>query len=274
MDSMRIVIQICEAGRKIRQQNKIKMRQPLKKAFVYISDVCIKHSFNEYYLKEIKEELNIKDVELLKEPKWYFDIDVKPNFKTLGKKLGKSIKLFQEFLKENKEQILSEYNQGNDFVFSAEDKEYLINSKEDLNVLFINPANGLIMESIRFENNENNFAVALLMDISLSKELELECISNDLRRLIQDIRKNMNLCLDDNIIINIFTESFDILKAIQIYSQKLMEVTLCEELIIDENKENKKGYQLSGEVLIDIETTPDITIIDNTDGVFIKITKI
>ena len=105
MVNMNVVIKICEIGRKIRQQNKLKMRQPLKKAFVYISDMFVRSSFTEYFVNEIKEELNIKDIELLKEPKWYFDIDVKPNFKTLGKKLGKNMKSFQDFLKDNKEQI-------------------------------------------------------------------------------------------------------------------------------------------------------------------------
>lgn len=242
--NMSVVIKLCEVGRKIRQQNKLKMRQPLKKAFVYISDMFVKHSFSEYFINELKEELNIKDIELLKEPKWYFDIDVKPNFKTLGKKLGKNMKLFQEFLKDNKEQILFEYGQKSNFIFSVNGKEeYTINPTEDLNVLIINPANGLLMESI----NVDNFSAALLMDITLSKELELECISNDLRRLIQDIRKNMNLKLDDRINVYIYSDNGDIITSIKEYNKRLKDITLCDNLFIESDSTDKKEYELNEE---------------------------
>ena len=87
MDKVRDLISI---GRYVREENRIKVRQPLSELLLDKSIEKIIGDLTDL----IKEELNVKDVTFIKDNSKYMNYFVKPNFKEVGKVFGKNIKEF------------------------------------------------------------------------------------------------------------------------------------------------------------------------------------
>jgi len=76
----------------IRQKEKIKVRQPLQKIMIPVSDEEQKKAI-EAVADLIKSEVNVKEIELLGDASGILVKQIKPNFKVLGPKYGKEMKL-------------------------------------------------------------------------------------------------------------------------------------------------------------------------------------
>ena len=91
MDLVRDLISI---GRMVREEAKIKVRQPLSEILL---DQKVKNIIGNL-VTLIKEELNVKKITYTKHLSDYMDLSVKPNYKEVGKILGSKIKLFADKL--------------------------------------------------------------------------------------------------------------------------------------------------------------------------------
>ena len=87
---MDLVRDLISLGRNIREEVKIKVRQPLSE--------CLIDGKNESLISDlvplIEEELNVKKVTFINNLEEYMTFTVKPNFKEVGKVFGASIKTF------------------------------------------------------------------------------------------------------------------------------------------------------------------------------------
>ena len=184
-ERMDLVRSLISLGRNVREEAKIKVRQP-------ISEVILdgkKEKIIGDLVDLIKEELNVKEVHFEKNLSEYINFIIKPNFKVVGKVLGPKIKLFQESLTNLK----------------TEDKLALINEKEitiklDNESFIVTPD----MIEIRVESKEgfntsyegNNFIV---LNTILTKELINEGLARETISKIQQIRKNNNFDIADRV---------------------------------------------------------------------------
>ena len=91
MDKVRDLISI---GRYVREENKIRVRQPLEEILFDGKNELLIGNLTDL----IKEELNVKKVTFIDDTSEYMNFTVKPNFKEVGKTLGKDLKEFQEKL--------------------------------------------------------------------------------------------------------------------------------------------------------------------------------
>ena len=91
MDLVRDLISI---GRYVREEAKIKVRQPLKEALIDGSNEKLIGDLTDL----IKEELNVKEVVFVEDTSLYMNFMVKPNFKIAGPIFGSNIKYFSEAL--------------------------------------------------------------------------------------------------------------------------------------------------------------------------------
>jgi len=94
--SMELVRSMVALGLSVRATEKIKVRQPLPDAVVVLHDP----SPLEGYTDVIREELNVKRVELSDEPERYVTFEIVPNFRALGPKLGKQMPVCKRMLAE------------------------------------------------------------------------------------------------------------------------------------------------------------------------------
>ncbi len=87
---MTLIRKVTNLGRSLRAKQKLKVRQPLSSMLVLTRNGDDQKIINQG-AKIIKEELNIKSIDFSTEETSYVRLSIKPNLKTLGKRLGKKI---------------------------------------------------------------------------------------------------------------------------------------------------------------------------------------
>ena len=162
-EKMDLVRDIISLGRNVREEVKIKVRQPILEGIL--------DGKNEEILKDliplIKEELNLKEVIFESDLSKYMNFNVKPNFKEVGKILGPKMKLFTESLTKLTTEDVMKLQNG--------EKIKVLLGEEDFEV-------SLDMVDIRVEAKEgfntsyegNNF---IILNTTLTEELIHEGIA-------------------------------------------------------------------------------------------------
>lgn len=234
MDLVRSLISI---GRYVREEAKIKVRQPLNEALLdgknkeLISDL----------VSLIEEELNIKKVVFVDDLNEYMNLSVKPNFKVVGKLFGPLIKEFQNKLENLSSTEINTLEKGNSITMIIGDKEteitpemvdIRISSKEGFNV--------------GMENN--NF---IILDTTLTEDLILEGIAREMVSKVQQLRKNKDFNVTDRIKLY-YKGDQDIDKCLNKFSEYIKNETLS--VSIEQRDNLKEKYDLNGhDCYIDIE---------------------
>ena len=217
MDLVRDLISI---GRYVREEQKIRTRQPL-------SEILIDGK-NKKVLKDlislIEEELNVKKVTFVNDTSEYMNFRVLPNFKVVGKVFGANLKEFQANLGNlsiedinklrNEEEIKMTIN-GEEYSINHEMVDIRIDAKEGFNVGMQN----------------NNFVI---LNTKLDDSLIYEGIAREIVSKVQQMRKNNGLELTDRI--NIFYNATDLInKAISEFEDYIKNETLALSIKVDDS---------------------------------------
>jgi len=88
---MEIVRKLAALGRRVREDHKIKVRQPLRELVVVHRDERVRRDVLQS-AELIADELNVKTVAVEADESAFTRVTVKPNFKTLGKRCGPKLK--------------------------------------------------------------------------------------------------------------------------------------------------------------------------------------
>lgn len=88
---MRIVRAVVTLGRKLREEHKLKVRQPLAALTVVHRDAAVREAVLASAAL-IADEINVKRVAVEADESGFASVTVKPNFKTLGKRCGSKLK--------------------------------------------------------------------------------------------------------------------------------------------------------------------------------------
>lgn len=96
---MRAVRELVSLGLQVRTANKLKVRQPLSRADVVVSQASLVASLRQH-VELIRDELNVHEVRFLKPGEEGSEVRyvLKPNFRALGPKLGKKVQLAKAVL--------------------------------------------------------------------------------------------------------------------------------------------------------------------------------
>jgi len=175
-------------GRALRSLHNLKIRQPLRALHLVTKDTA-EAAILEEMQDIIKEELNVKQVVLKENEEDLVEYVIKPNYRTLGKTLGKDMKTAAgriEKLPAKEKSVLVEgrilsLDLGTRTVeLTPEDVVIQRNEKQNLKVM-----------------NQGSLTVAL--DPQLDRELIREGMVRDLVRGIQNRRKEIGLEVTDRI---------------------------------------------------------------------------
>ena len=172
----------------LRAKEKIKVRQPLNKILIPISSNEEKQLILSVS-QEIKNEVNVKKIEFIEGESDIIVKSIKPNFKKLGPKFGKSMNLIVEAT--NKIGI-SQINklQKNGSIDLLIDKKTITFYLDDFDIITKDIEGWLVA-------NEGDITVAL--DISISDALRLEGIAREIVSKIQNMRKKKYFEVTDRI---------------------------------------------------------------------------
>lgn len=210
---MDVVRAVCNLGRGIREKESLKVRQPL-------AGVLVDGKFKdlvEDMTPLIMEELNVKEVVFAQELSKYMDFSLKPNFKVAGPVLGKNIKAFGSALaKENAEEFISKLEQNGRVELDLNDEKITV--EKDFVDVKISAKEGF---AVAMENN-----IFAILDTNLSLELIDEGISREIISKIQQMRKQNNYEMMDNINIFISADA-EVLGAVSKYEEYIKSETLA-----------------------------------------------
>ncbi len=174
----------------LRKKENIKVRQPLQKLLVPVLDDQLEKDL--LAVSElIKQEVNVKEIQWIhqQEASNLISKMVKPNFKLLGPKLGKDMKLVSD-------QII---NWDAETISFLEEKGQVTVENYPIHLdeveIFTKDIPGWTIA------NEGKLTVAL--DLHITKELRAEGIAREIVNRVQNIRKDIGLELNDKIGIEI-----------------------------------------------------------------------
>ena len=210
----------------LRAKEKIKVRQPLNKIMIPVSSVDQKNEI-EAVSDLIKNEVNVKEIQLLEGESDILVKNIKPNFKTLGPKHGRLMKDISKVVSNLDAKDIKKLEQTGNI-------ELVINEKS---IIFEINDFEIVSQDIEgwLVAHEGSLTVAL--DIVIDKALKDEGISREFVSKIQTMRKNSGFEVTDRINIIIKSES-NITNAINNNKNYIKSETLAQDLQIVEELED------------------------------------
>jgi len=172
----------------LRAKEKIKVRQPLQKIMIPVDSPQQKEEILAVS-DLIKHEVNIKDIELLEDASDILVKQIKPNFKALGPRFGKDMKLIASVISNFTSEDIKKIEQSGNLDVNINGKIVTL-ELDDVEIASKDIEGWLVA-------NEGNLTVAL--DVTISEELQKEGIARELVNRIQNLRKDSGFEVTDRI---------------------------------------------------------------------------
>ena len=176
----------------LRRKQNIKVRQPLTSIMVPVADDKQRRDI-EAVAELIKSEVNVKEIKLVAGDDGILVKRVKPDFKVLGKKLGKNMKAVAAALSQMEQPAIIELEKNGQVTFDIAGTPITVDLT-DVEVISEDIPGWLVA-------NEGNLTVAL--DITLTDELVNEGMARELVNRIQNIRKAKNFDITDKVVVRL-----------------------------------------------------------------------
>lgn len=217
----------------LRRKVNIKVRQPLSRMMIPVADVLQKENMQAVE-QLILSEVNVKEMVFVDSANEMLVKRVKPDFKKLGPRYGKIMKLLAVKIQEMEGDDIQELEKTGSFMLLVDGQEAVI-TLEDVEILSEDVPGWLV-------GNEGRLTVAL--DITMNDELRKEGVARELVNRIQHLRKANELEITDRI------------------SIKLTSNPMFNEAVVD-NEQYIKNQVLADEIIIVNETLEDEIEIDD-----------
>ncbi len=225
-------VNIVSLGRACRNAAVIKNRQPL--SVMYINAPA---KLNEFYTDIIKDELNVKSAQFTDDLRAFTTYSLKPQLKTLGRKLGKNINAFREYLTTiDGNAAMDEINATGGLKVTLDGQELFI-EKEDL-----------LIDAAKVEGYESisDFGVTVVLDTKLTEELIEEGFVREVISKLQTMRKDAGFEVMDRI--NVTLLVCDKIKTyVENNMDQIKDETLADSVLFTEPKGYVKDWNVNGE---------------------------
>ncbi len=214
----------------IRKKVNIKVRQPLQRIMIPVLDDRLKEQLSKVE-SLILSEVNVKEIEYVSDTSGVFTKQIKPNFKSLGKKAGPLMKEIQTNLRTfGQEEIANLESTGlaevavstGTFELSVED---VLITTEDIPGWQVNSSNGL----------------TVALDERLTDDLKAEGDAREIVNRLQRLRKEQDFQVTDRIQV-LMTENDSLRNSIAQFKDYICKETLTEDFQIV--KELNSGLEL------------------------------
>ena len=197
-NQMSLTQRAVSIGHALRKEYKVKVRQPLSKAFIEADPKILDYLEKQKDL--IKEELNVKEVELLKDESRFITLNAKPNFRTLGKKIGNLLPKAQKIIQNFSLDQMSDIEKGKTVEIKIDDQTIVL-TKEDVMVI------RKVKEGVA-ASRDSQIAVAL--DTKITPDLIEEGIAREIVNKINLLRKEKKFEVTDRI--DVIFDTTDLVK--------------------------------------------------------------
>ena len=232
-EEMDLAYKIVKLGRSARNSANIKNRQPLSKMLISVG------TLPEYYSDIVKEELNVKQIELGADMAEYVNFEIKPNLPVLGKEYGKLIpRIKEEIAKKNQMQLATKVKSGKIEYIDIDGTEIGLDSENLL--ITMHGKDGFAF------GGEGEMGVVL--DTQITPELKKEGYIREILSKVQNMRKDKGFEVLDNI--KLYVAGNKMLEEIIKENEELIKhETLAKEVIYNDEKIEYTESNINGETL-------------------------
>ena len=206
----------------LRKKEKLRVRQPLQKIMIPVSDEYIMGQINA--VKDlVLSEVNVKELDFMSEDSNILIKEIKANFKALGPKYGKQMKAIASSISNFNQVDINHLEKEGSYPLSIDGADVVITTED----VFISSQDipGLLVA--------NNKGITVALDITMSDELLEEGIARELVNRIQNMRKDAGLEVTDRITLSI-SQNEKIESAIVSNKSYICGETLADEILICE----------------------------------------
>ncbi len=222
---MQVAQTITSLVHSLRKKHKIKVRQPLSKVLVPVTNDEQKNIIEE--VKDIiLQETNIKDIQYLGKDQNIIKREMKPNFQRLGKQYGKKMNAIAQKLKSCSQEDIRTIEKQKLINLTINDEEIKI-TIDDVSIFF-KDIEGYVIA------NDDSTTVAL--DTTLNEDLISEGLAREFINKIQNLRKDLNFDVQDRINISLYTEEPKIKESINTHKQRICSEVLAASLNFTQEK--------------------------------------
>ncbi|HBX50647.1 MAG: isoleucine--tRNA ligase [Bacteroidetes bacterium GWF2_33_38] len=213
----------------LRRKVNLKVRQPLSRIMIPVMNQSMANKINAVK-NIILTEVNIKEIALLDKTNNILVKKVKPDFKALGKKLGKNMKLVATKIGEfSQDEIIALETEGK-YTFNV-DGEYIDVLLSEVEIISEDIPGWLVA-------NEGRLTVAL--DVTVTEELKEEGVAREIINRVQNLRKESGLEVTDKI--NLFVQkNNEINNAVRNYNHYIGSQTLAVNVKLEEKLEPERA---------------------------------
>jgi isoleucyl-tRNA synthetase len=191
-ERMELAQETCSLVLSLRKKVNIKVRQPLQKVMIPVLNPQMKVQLAKME-DLIKAEVNIKEIEYITETAGVINKKIKANFKTLGAKLGTSMKEAAALIAGFSQDQITEIEQKGLIIIQ------LSSGTESIELGDVE----IVAEDIPGWSVASKGALTVALDITITEELKNEGDARELVNRIQNIRKESGFELTDRIIVQL-----------------------------------------------------------------------
>ena len=235
---MDLAYRLVKLGRSARNLSNIKNRQPLSEILVSTD------SLPKYYEDIVKEELNVKKIELGAEMAEYVNFEIKPNLPVLGREYGKLIpKIKEEIAKKNQMELAGKVKNGGVEVIEIDGTEISLTAE---NLLVTMQGK----EGFAFSGEGE---IGVVLDTHITPELKEEGYVREVLSKVQNMRKDKGFEVLDNI--NLYVFGNKMLEEVVKKNEELIKHdTLAVKVVYEDKTKSATETNINGESLfIDVE---------------------
>ena len=210
----------------LRKKEMIKVRQPLQRIMIPVLDAQDRED-----IKAVEDliiaEVNVKEIELIDDASGILVKNIKPNFKILGPKFGKDMRLVVSEIEKLTQEDINKIEKDGSISFEINGKKSILTLDEfDISSQDIE---GWLVA------NQGNLTVAL--DVTISDELRKEGIARELINRIQNFRKESGFDVTDKIKLSVLKDGI-VEKAILENEYYIKTETLTDQLLLEDEVKN------------------------------------
>ncbi len=204
----------------LRKKEMIKVRQPLQRIMIPVLDAQDREDV-EAVANLIIAEVNVKEIELIDDASGILVKNIKPNFKVLGPKYGKDMRLVAAEVQKLDQKDINKIEKVGNIAIEINGENTIL-TLDEVEISSQDIEGWLVA-------NQGNLTVAL--DVTISENLRKEGIARELVNRIQNLRKESGLEVTDKIKLSIKKDGI-VEDAISNNEEYIKNETLTNELVL------------------------------------------
>jgi isoleucyl-tRNA synthetase len=225
----------------LRKKERMRVRQPLQKILLPVLDNDFKKQV-EGVKDLVLAEVNIKEIEYITDTTGILKKRIKPNFKTLGRRLGKNMKAAAQIIGQMGQDDIAQIEQTNSYQLSINGDTYDL-TIDDFEIT---------TDDIPGWQVANDGPLTVALDVTITDELLAEGMARELVNRIQNIRKDKDFNVTDNIRIQLERDE-GVVHAVEQFGDYIKAETLAVSLELVDPIEDGEELELPDDVKVNIK---------------------